>query len=590
MRRSLARALNGLLALTLTTTVGPTAWAQTNNPINGSAPIARWSFVLEDVVQIPNSPDGTPRLEYLTSAGPTGRAYVIDQNGPIYSFDPSAANPTAALFLDLDSAVGNSFNSGEAGVRGIAFHPDFNNLGTGGYRKFYTAHSRTASSVAVGNPVLFDSPGGTNHYTVVGEWNVQANGAVDLGSYRELLRIEQPFANHNSGHIGFNPSASAGEGDYGKLFIAVGDGGSANGPFGLSQDIDTSPLPYPHGKILRIDPLASGGNPYSIPSDNPFAGQANRVQETWAYGLRNPHKFDWDPLTGEMYLSDIGQGVVEEINIVRPEANYGWNQREGTYVFAGSSSVAALPANHPTDAFTYPVAQYDHNGTNGISGSSAIVGGTVYRGDDIPELTGMYLFAEFATNPGPIFAVDVDDLVERDNFSNLASLSGGRLSPYVEVEIRDGQVDKDYLTFLRNANGASYTRTDTRWGVGPDGEIYLLNKRDGMVRRIAGVVDLAQGDADRDGKVGSADLARWAAAWGGPGDWSDGNFDASPRVSGSHFLVWQRGTGGTSTIRAIPEPASGLLFATAASSWVARRRGRRRGAGALRLGKSWRRT
>ncbi len=539
----------------------------TNNPINGSAPIAHWSFVLEDVVTIPSG-----RAEFLTHNPANGQAYVVNQLGSIYEFDPTAANPTASTYVNLTAEVGSLFGGGEAGVRGLAFHPDVDNEGTAGYRKMYTSLSRSLSSTAVGNPKIFGSPeSNPSHYSVVGEWTLNADYSVDTSSYRELLRIEQPYGNHNSGDIGFDPTAASGGDDYGNLYITVGDGGSGGGPFDLSQDIDTTPAPYPHGKILRIDPVASGGDPYSIPTDNPFAGQANRVEETWAYGLRNPHKIGWDPLTGAMYISDIGQGTIEEISVGHLGANYGWNDREGSFVYTGN--VSPLPADHATDQYTYPVAQYDHQGSNGISGSSAIVGGTVYRGDDVPELTGMYLFSDFATNPGPIFAVDADDLVERDDFTDVTSLSGGRLSPYVEVEIRDGVTDKDFRQFLRDANNnQGINRTDTRWGVGPDGEIYLLSKQDRTIRRIAGIVGLTPGDADRDNSVNGDDLARWLAAFGESGDWSDGNFDASALVDGEDFLTWQRNAGGVGGIASVPEPSALLLAAMAAMLAINTRR------------------
>ena len=525
--------------------------------ISGSAPIAHWSFVLEDVVQVPNSVDGTPRLEYLTGGPGDGLAYVVDQYGPIYSFDPTDTNPSATLFLDPDDSVGSLYYSSEAGVRGLAFHPDFNTTGAPGFRKVYASLSRRSSSSPVGNPVVFGSPGDTDHYTVVGEWDVNADGSVNTDSYRELMRVKQPYRNHNSGHIGFNPSANSGDADYGMLYVAVGDGGSGSGPFDLSQDIDATPAPYPHGKILRVDPIGDSTNPYTIPADNPFSGMGNRVQETWSFGLRNPHKFGWDSVTGQMYISDIGQNNIEEISIGHSGANYGWNDREGTYVFPG---VSTLPGDHATDEYTYPVAQYDHSGTNGISGSSAIVGGTVYRGNQVPELTGMYLFADFATNPGPIFAVDVDDLIERDEFPDVSSLDGGRLSPFVEVEIRESGNDKDFRQFLRDVNNnTGISRTDLRWGSGPDGEIYVLNKRDGMVRRIAAVVGLTPGDANRDGSVDLDDYDRWRDNYGLAGDWSDGNFNAGAVTDGDDFILWQRNSGGSVPLAIVPEPGSILV-------------------------------
>lgn len=616
-----------LCVFALITIPVPAAAQITGNPIMGSAPIAPWSLVLEDVVQVPSTVDGIARPEYLTGNRTTGLNYVIDQHGPIYSFDPAAANPMPTLFLDADSALGNLHDQAESGVRSLAFHPDFDVDGTAGFRKMYTTISRTGSASAVGNPVVFDSPGSTDHYTTVGEWTLNANGTVDLGSYRELMRIEQPFSNHNAGHIGFNPTAVAGGPDYGNLYIAVGDGGSGGGPFDLSQDIDVSPAPYPHGKILRIDPIASDTDPYTVPIGNPFVGQGNRLQEVWAYGLRNPHKFAWDPVTGEMYISDIGQGTVEEINVGRAEANYGWNEREGAFVYVNGSSVSPLPPGHANDAFTYPVAQYDHDGTNGTTtAGTAIVGGPVYRGDDVPELTGMYLFADFSRNPGPIFAVHVDDLVERDDFMDITNLDDGRLAPFVEVKIRDDGLDKDFRQFLRDANNSNYSRTDTRWGVGSDGEIYIMSKRDGMVRRIAGIVRHADFNTDgllncldvddlvmeivagtnsplfdltRDGVVDAADLDEWLVQGGAvnlpagnpylAGDanldgvvdgsdfvvwnankftataaWCDADFNADGVVDGSDFLVWNAHKFMTSpSPSAVPEPGTGVLACVA---------------------------
>jgi glucose/arabinose dehydrogenase len=551
----------------------PVSAQSTTNPINAVVPTASWSLVLEDVATVPNNNGNIPRLEYLTAGGAPGMAYVIEQRGDIYRFDPSLANPTLTKFLDLDQFLGNDYNfNNEGGLRGLAFHPDFNNPGTDGFGKFYTSHSRDSFTPLQGSPspTIFPSPKTPDHDSVVAEWTVNANGTVNTATYRELMRIGQPYSNHNIGQISFNPTAGTGDADYGKLYIALGDGGSGGDPYNMAQDIDVTPDPRPFGKMLRIDPIASGSNPYSIPGDNPFAGQSNRVQETWAYGLRNPHKFAWDDATGLMYIADIGQGNVEEINIGRVGANYGWDVREGTFIYNGGS-VNPLPAGHATDAYTYPVAQYDHDfDNNGSTSSSAVTSGPVYRGSAVPELTGMYLFAEFATNSGAIYAVDVDDLIERDSFPNVASLSGGFLAPFVDLKINDNGALKSFLQFLRDESGnGGLSRTDLRFSVDADGEIYVMNKHDGVIRRIAGVVGLDQGDADRDGDVDGADLAAWQANFGAGGDWSDGNFDADGAVDGADFLTWQRNVGTTpATINneAVPEPATGGLLVLAAAA------------------------
>jgi glucose/arabinose dehydrogenase len=212
----------------------------------------------------------------------------------------------------------NFFDGVQRGVRGLAFHPDFNSAGADGFRKFYTAHSREPFSGApAGNPKIFWSPTSPNHDSIVAEWTLNGTGTV--ASYRELIYVGQPRDDHNIGQIGFNPTVTSADPDYGKLYIALGDGGGVQDPNNLAQNISinppANPTGYPHGSILRIDPLSSGGDPYTIPADNPFSGQANTIEEVWAYGLRNPHRFSFDTVTGKMLISDIGQTNVEEINL-----------------------------------------------------------------------------------------------------------------------------------------------------------------------------------------------------------------------------------------------------------------------------------
>ena len=479
------RASEVIVAMLTGVLVTASASAQsTNDPIPTAAPVASWHLELEDVVRIPDSFGQAPRLEQLVWNETTGLAYVIDQGGWIYAFDPSATTPSPTIFLSLYTTPGQLYSTFESGVRSMAFHPDFGVPGAPGHRKLYVTFSRTAGAPAVGAPVEFTAPGGTDHRQVVAEWTLLPSGTPDPASYRELLRIAQPFANHDAGHLGFDPSLAPGDPDYGLLYIAVGDGGSAGGPNDLSRDVDLTPAPYPHGKILRIDPVGGGAGPYAIPASNPFAGQPDRLEESYAWGFRNPHKLNWDRETGLLYVSDIGQGVVEEISIVRAGQDHGWNLREGAFEYVNTGLVAPLPLDHPSDAFSYPVAQYDHSGQNGIDGRAAIVGGPIYRGSRIPALRGTMIFADFATSPGPIFAVHVGLLAERDDLTDLPSLDDGRLAPFEEVRILDGGVAKTFRDFLRDAGLSGLARTDQRWGEGPDGDLFLLNKQDGWVRRV----------------------------------------------------------------------------------------------------------
>ncbi len=460
-----------LVILSLSFAPNGQAWAAlpSRNPINANIPGTFWSMELEDVVTIPNSSGQAPRLEFLTGGGAPGLAYVIDQRGFVYSFDPTDSNPTSTLFLDLTVPVPAFRDGFQQGVRGLAFHPDFNDPNTDGFRKFYTSHSRTAfGGPLVGNPVIYGAPvpPGVDHDSVVGEWTINANGTVNTGSYRELLYVGQTEADHNIGQIGFNPNTNSGDADYGKLYIALGDGGGVQDPYNLAQD-----LSEPLGSYLRIDPIASGGDPFSVPGDNPFRvsnDPATTGNLIWAYGLRNPHRFTFDTAgDGKMLIADIGQGSIEEINIGVAGANYGWDLREGTYQTTGDANVLDnLPAGHPTDAYTYPVAQYDHT-NNLLNGSVAVAGGSVYRGTGVPQLTGLYFFGDFATNSGPIFAVDVDDLIQREDFTNLTSLNDGHLAPFTEVQLTFGGVDKTFLQIIADETGQGESRTDMRFGVGP---------------------------------------------------------------------------------------------------------------------------
>jgi hypothetical protein len=556
------------------------------NPINATFPTSSWSIVLEDVVTIPNSSGQAPRLEFLTAGGAPGLAYVFDQRGRIYSFDPTAAAPTPSVFMDLSTAVAN-FNVGaQTGVRGLAFHPDFNNPGTDGYRKFYTSHARNGFAPLVGNPAIFPSPPNLHHDSVVGEWTVNANGTVNTGSYRELMRIGQPFSDHGIGQIGFNPNASPGDADYGNLYITMGDGGNNVPITEIDPHEHGQDLNNPHGSILRINPLASGGNPYTIPNDNPFRVDGNPSTSRnviWAYGLRNPHRFIFDTAGDhKMLITDIGQANIEEVNLGAAGANYGWDLREGTFlttaaVTNGNNLVDPLPANHATDAFTYPVAQYDHDwdNNNNIEGLWSIVGGSVYRGSALPELHGLYLFGEFAQNSGAIFAVDVADLVQREDFSDLASLYNGHLAPFVRLRLIHNGQEKTLLQIIRDASGnQNLNRTDLRFGVGPDGEIYVLNKHDGRVRRIAGVAGLLPGDYNDDGTVDAADYVVWRK--------NEGTQNLLPNnptpgpIDHTEYERWLAGFGssgaGTGSTRPVPEPTSMYLAFTIIIAIVVRSR------------------
>ena len=486
-----AQRFAAVAALTLFTAA---AWGQTSNPIAGSIDRTDFTVRIEPFVTIPDSGSGNnapPRLNLLTTAHDgSGRLFVNDQRGPLYTI---GTDRSVAEYLDLrDFSVSLISNgTGEQGFQSFAFHPDFANAGALGFGRFYTVHSASNTSA----PADFTPGGGDNtHDSVLLEWQT-ADPAANAFTpnnvaqpFRELLRIQQPRTNHNAGLIAFNPNAGPTDPDRGELYIALGDGGGGGDPLDHGQDRST-----PYGSILRIDPTDtnSDNGQYGIPGDNPFAadGDASTLGEIYAYGLRNPQRFSWDSDGGEtMFIADIGQGAVEEINIGEIGANFGWNEREGSYVYINTNGVGARTRNDAdTTGFTYPTAEYDHSGAianlpPGTTGQRAVTTGDVLRGGSISELEGRLLFGDFPT--GAIFILDAD-----------SPPSGGQ-SGIADLRLVDPDGDEVRLLSLINearvAQGLStVNRTDLRFGIETPGEVYILNKRDGIIRRLVAVPEPA---------------------------------------------------------------------------------------------------
>lgn len=263
---------------------------------------------------------------------------------------------------------------------------------------------------------------GNDGATVIEEYTVR-DGAGDLGSARLIFTTPQPAANHNGGMIDFGPD--------GYLYVALGDGGASNDRFRNGQDPFT-----PLGAILRLD-LA--GDPYAIPPDNPFADGSGGAPEVWAWGLRNPWRFGFDG--DDLWVGDVGQGAWEEIDRFdadRPGDNAGWPVLEGTHCFQSS----------PCDPTPYlsPVVEYGHE-----NGRCSVTGGAVYRGTAMPELIGTYLYGDYCT--GEIWGLRMVDEMEHRLFTD---------------------PDDVHLPYLPGL---------TSFGVGPDGEMYVM-QASGQVWRI----------------------------------------------------------------------------------------------------------
>lgn len=284
------------------------------------------------------------------------RLFVVEQDG-IIKIVNSDGSVNSTPYLDIDDRVINTGN--ERGLLGLAFHPNYSSNGYV-FVNYINNSGNTVVSRFVANPGNDDT--------------------VDPNTEAVFLIISQPYSNHNGGDMAF--------GNDGYLYIATGDGGSGGDPENRSQNL-TSLL----GKMLRIDVNSSqGGNNYSIPSDNPYVGNSSALDEIWAYGLRNPWRFSFDSDTNDLWIGDVGQNNIEEINMVantEDGLNYGWRCYEGNSVYnnSGCPSMSTL---------TFPVAQYTHSSSGAFKCS--ITGGYVYRGSIYNTLLGKYLFADYCSD------------------------------------------------------------------------------------------------------------------------------------------------------------------------------------------------
>ena len=469
----------GWLALALLATAPAAAQGPLPEPIPEGVAVE-----LVDFVQVPPSSFLRPlaRINLLGHAGDgSGRLFVNDMRGKIWVIDGGNLLPTP--FLDVAVALGGVLDTRplQRGVVTFAFHPDYADPRAPGFGKFYTV---TSENPASGAPDYVHPLGGGNHLGVLSEWSADPvdPNRIDPLSRRVLLRTAQASGDHTMSQVGFDPTAAPGDARYGLLYVAIGDGGGYNpnrgeeiDPEGVAQDTTN-----PFGSILRVDPFgrSTPENPtngeYGIPLDNPFAGSPlGHALEIWAYGFRNPHRFSWDTRRrGAMLISDIGQSLIEEIDIGGRGANYGWSEREGSFVLDPLEPSVALPLPRHDYflGFTYPVAQYDHD--EGF----AIIGGFVARGGLVPALEGDYVFGD---NNGRLFHAAVHELELRHAIAGRFGELLAHSTPIRQVRIFHQGVETTLLEIM-----GQLRRADVRFGQGEDGALYVLTKIDGMIRVI----------------------------------------------------------------------------------------------------------
>ena len=387
--------------------------------------------------------------------GDASRLFVLEKGGRIMIVDLATNTLRSTPFLTVGVTGGTSPND-ERGLLGMAFDPGF--ATNGQFYVYYTGGTDAA---------------GTN---VLARYTVSSNPNVANPSGSVMMSWSDPFSNHNGGWIGFGPD--------GNLYVAVGDGGSANDPLGSGQSLST-----PLGKIHRIRPSVGGAAPfYSTPADNPFVGGASTVDDTvWALGLRNPWRCSFDRQTGDLWIADVGQDLVEEVNFQPAGApggrNYGWRCMEATR----STGLSGCTAGSPSLAL--PIHSYNHV-SGSTSGGYSVTGGHVYRGCRMPQLRGTYFLADYVSN-------NVWSFRYADGVKTQFTLRNASITPSIE-----GATVNQIVSFGEDADGELYV-------VDYGGQVYKIIPATGD-----GPCVPVEGDFNGDGLVNGDDLGMMLTSWG----------------------------------------------------------------------------
>ncbi|MEM9066028.1 MAG: PQQ-dependent sugar dehydrogenase [Planctomycetota bacterium] len=475
------------------------------NPI----PFGTARATLAPFATIPLSDGAQPRMTQLRPAyDGSGRLFLNDQRGPLYVITPDGASIT--LYLDVRNVEPMITGGFSGGFHNFAFHPEFATNG-----KLYTFHGSNDVSqpLTYANANEVGYPGSV--HGVLLEWTADdpTSDVFQGPAPRTVLRVEQQLNGHSGGGLSFDYSAAQEDPEYGILYMTFGDGT-------LGEDLDDAAQNprIANGKCLRLDPVAytdpttQDFRPFRIPNDNPFIDDAGVLDIIYAMGLRNTQRVSFDPagIFRTPILADIGQGVIEEINLGVSGANYGWVRREGTFEYVQDRLVRSSPT--PPE-FTDPVAEYDH--TEGIPNSStaAITPGTILRGPSAGALEGAFIFGDIAG--GRIFYI-------RDFETYTQTATGGQ-DAIRELRLLDESGQQvDLRTDVLNS-----PRADLRFGVAPDGAVFILNKRDGVLRTLTiskacGPADLSStgatlpnqaGFALPDGRIDLDDLGYFLGRW-----------------------------------------------------------------------------
>lgn len=516
----------------------------------------------------------------------SGRRVITSYGGEIRIVD-SEFQLLASPFLDLAESNEHLFIGRAAGLTALEFHPDFATPGADGFGKFYTVE-----------PEVADAPGaidfadavvpGNHHHDVVYEYTIE-DPSLDVfrGDKRELMRVQQPGWHHNFGDLKFGPD--------GMLYISSGDGNNAPtaipGVRDLVDSDNSQVLSNVFGKILRIDPMGSNSQngKYGVPLDNPFFdGAGDNVDEIYAYGLRNPYRLSFDPPTGALYASETGQLNSETINRIESGGNHGWNIKEGSLIY---------------DKYDQEKIEFDEDGdNNGIGdlteelglvdpvfeyqraeGRRAIIGGFVYRGNDMPQLRGMYLFADFVgqlfygdPETGEITRLPIDpagDTIPMRIFGFGEDVDGSAIlfgtttidetseGIYQKLSTLAGDFNHDQILDVTDINLLSaeiQRQTDSRW--------FDLNGDDAVdfndvIMWVEDIVGTSFGDANLNGRFDSPDLIRVFSVNEFEDDipnnstWDEGDWNADGDFTTQDLIVAFARGNYLSASQPVPEPS-----------------------------------
>jgi glucose/arabinose dehydrogenase len=444
------------------------------------------TFEIRPFATLPLTVSNTaPRLNVLAHVN--NRLFVAEEKfGKVYEITGGIVSQWFDVAAAIQTSTGRKLNSlpnnVHSGLRSIAFHPAFNSNGL-----FYTSHMEERPSNPALHRYLSDVSSPVEGDSVLAEWRVNRNtGVPEPTSYRQVFRVGIPVYDHPIKQIMFRPGAIPTDADYGLLYIAHGDGSVQSVSVGDVRDNEA------RGKILRINPLKTRSGAYGIPSNNPFVNSATVIKEAYSIGHRNPHHLAFAK-DGTLIVAEDGRDNIDEVNIIVPGANYGWPAREGSlvHVTAGGglyNGVAALPANDNINNFTYPVMQFLHQGTRGTGFTGQALGGG-YVVENGSALSGYYFSTDFV-NTGDVFS---SPLASMKNAITTGPASSLRMAPIARVPIlfdHDNNAAtapiavanlKGMMTPALSPNYDNSGRVDMRFGQGPQGEMYLLSKRDRRV-------------------------------------------------------------------------------------------------------------